>query len=131
MKYINKLLLTVVAIIVAMMLATGCGAEGTGSVDNTTPTPTPTPTEPAHQHLFDEFVEDSQPDCVNDGYTVYKCECGETKKEVYQTAYGHDYNEMTWECRNCGHVVVGLEAPEVCPVCNHPQAYFEVRKENY
>lgn len=36
-----------------------------------------------------------------------------------------------WECRNCGHVVVGLEAPEVCPVCDHPQAYFEVRKENY
>ena len=36
-----------------------------------------------------------------------------------------------WECRNCGHVVVGVEAPEVCPVCNHPQAYFEVRKENY
>ena len=36
-----------------------------------------------------------------------------------------------WECRNCGHVVVGLEAPEVCPVCNHPQAYFEVREENY
>lgn len=36
-----------------------------------------------------------------------------------------------WECRNCGHVVVGLEAPEVCPVCFHPQAFFEVRKENY
>ena len=36
-----------------------------------------------------------------------------------------------WECRNCGHIVVGLEAPEVCPVCNHPQAFFEVRKENY
>ncbi len=36
-----------------------------------------------------------------------------------------------WECRNCGHVVVGLSAPEVCPVCNHPQSYFEVRKENY
>jgi len=36
-----------------------------------------------------------------------------------------------WECRNCGHVVVGLEAPEVCPVCNHPQSFFEVRKENY
>ena len=36
-----------------------------------------------------------------------------------------------WECRNCGHIVVGVEAPEVCPVCNHPQAYFEVRKENY
>ncbi len=36
-----------------------------------------------------------------------------------------------WECRNCGHLVVGTKAPEVCPVCNHPQAYFEVRKENY
>ncbi len=36
-----------------------------------------------------------------------------------------------WECRNCGHVVVGTEAPKVCPVCNHPQSYFEVRKENY
>lgn len=36
-----------------------------------------------------------------------------------------------WECRNCGHVVVGTSAPAVCPVCKHPQAYFEVRKENY
>ena len=36
-----------------------------------------------------------------------------------------------WECRNCGHIVVGTEAPEVCPVCAHPQSYFEVRKENY
>ena len=36
-----------------------------------------------------------------------------------------------WECRNCGHICVGTKAPEVCPVCAHPQAYFEVRKENY
>ncbi|MBP5607366.1 MAG: rubrerythrin family protein [Lachnospiraceae bacterium] len=36
-----------------------------------------------------------------------------------------------WECRNCGHIVVGTGAPEVCPVCNHPQSYFEVREENY
>ena len=36
-----------------------------------------------------------------------------------------------WECRNCGHIVVGTAAPELCPVCKHPQAYFEVRKENY
>ena len=36
-----------------------------------------------------------------------------------------------WECRNCGHIVVGTEAPEVCPVCNHPQSFFEVRSENY
>ena len=36
-----------------------------------------------------------------------------------------------WECRNCGHIVVGTAAPEVCPVCNHPQSYFEIHKENY
>ena len=36
-----------------------------------------------------------------------------------------------WECRNCGHIVVGKEAPEVCPVCNHPPSYFEIHAENY
>ena len=36
-----------------------------------------------------------------------------------------------WECRNCGHIVVGTKAPEICPVCAHPQAYFEVNAENY
>ena len=36
-----------------------------------------------------------------------------------------------WECRNCGHIVIGTEAPDVCPVCNHPQSYFEVHAENY
>ena len=39
--------------------------------------------------------------------------------------------ETMWECRNCGHLVIGKKAPEVCPVCAHPKAYFEVRKENY
>ena len=38
---------------------------------------------------------------------------------------------QVWECRNCGHIAIGEKAPEVCPVCNHPQAYFELRKENY
>ena len=36
-----------------------------------------------------------------------------------------------WECRNCGHIVVGTNAPDVCPVCNHPQSYFEITAENY
>ena len=36
-----------------------------------------------------------------------------------------------WECRNCGHLIMGKKAPEICPVCAHPQSYFEVRKENY
>jgi len=39
--------------------------------------------------------------------------------------------ETMWECRNCGHLVIGKKAPEVCPVCNHPKAYFELRAENY
>ena len=39
--------------------------------------------------------------------------------------------ETMWECRNCGHLVIGKKAPLVCPVCAHPQSYFEVRKENY
>ena len=38
---------------------------------------------------------------------------------------------VMWECRNCGHLVVSAKAPELCPVCAHPQAYFEVRQENY
>ena len=39
--------------------------------------------------------------------------------------------EAIWICRNCGHVVVGKEAPKVCPVCAHPQSFFELKKENY
>ena len=39
--------------------------------------------------------------------------------------------EIMWECRNCGHLVIGKKAPQICPVCAHPQSFFEVRKENY
>ena len=39
--------------------------------------------------------------------------------------------DMIWQCRNCGHIVIGKKAPLVCPVCNHPQSYFEIKKENY
>ncbi len=39
--------------------------------------------------------------------------------------------DAIWVCRNCGHVVVGKTAPEVCPVCNHPQSYFEIKAQNY
>ena len=49
-----------------------------------------------------------------------------------ETASVFEKSEVkVWECRNCGHVVVGTKAPNVCPVCNHPQSYFEVREENY
>ena len=39
--------------------------------------------------------------------------------------------DMIWKCRNCGHIVVGKNAPDVCPVCAHPQSYFEIKAENY
>lgn len=39
--------------------------------------------------------------------------------------------DAIWVCRNCGHIVVGKSAPDVCPVCNHPQSYFEIKAENY
>lgn len=47
-------------------------------------------------------------------------------KEVFERA-----GVQVWECRNCGHIVVGTKAPEVCPVCAHPQSYFEIKCENY
>ena len=39
--------------------------------------------------------------------------------------------DRIWKCRNCGHIVIGKQAPEVCPVCAHPKAYFEIKAENY
>ena len=47
-------------------------------------------------------------------------------KEVFEKS-----EVKVWECRNCGHIVVGTKAPEVCPVCAHPQSYFELHAENY
>ncbi len=40
-------------------------------------------------------------------------------------------NDMIWQCSNCGHIVIGKKAPEVCPVCDHPKAYFMIKAENY
>ena len=49
-----------------------------------------------------------------------------------ETAQVFEKSEVkVWECRNCGHIAVGVKAPEVCPACNHPQSYFDLRAENY
>ena len=49
-----------------------------------------------------------------------------------ETAQVFEKSEVkVWECRNCGHIIVGTKAPEVCPTCAHPQAYFEIHAENY
>ena len=49
-----------------------------------------------------------------------------------ETAQVFEKSEVkVWECRNCGHIVVGTKAPEICPTCAHPQSYFEINAENY
>ncbi len=49
-----------------------------------------------------------------------------------ETATVFEKSEVkVWECRNCGHIVVGTNAPEICPTCNHPKSYFEIHAENY
>lgn len=52
-------------------------------------------------------------------------------KNIEEKAVFEKSGVTVWECRNCGHIVIGTSAPTVCPVCNHPQSYFEVRNENY
>ena len=52
-------------------------------------------------------------------------------KNVETAAVFEKSEVKVWECRNCGHIVVGTKAPEVCPVCAHPQSFFEVHAENY
>ena len=49
-----------------------------------------------------------------------------------ETAQVFERSEVkVWECRNCGHIVVGTKAPEICPICAHPKSYFEIHKENF
>lgn len=52
-------------------------------------------------------------------------------KNVETAAVFEKSEVKVWECRNCGHIVVGTKAPEVCPVCAHPKSYFEIQAENY
>ena len=52
-------------------------------------------------------------------------------KNVETAAVFEKSEVKVWECRNCGHLVTGTKAPQMCPVCAHPQSFFEVRKENY
>ena len=51
-------------------------------------------------------------------------------KEEGDLVFSKD-GDRIWKCRNCGHIVIGKKAPEICPVCSHPKAYFEIKAENY
>ena len=52
-------------------------------------------------------------------------------KYTYFASKARKDGDAIWVCRNCGHIVVGPKAPKVCPVCNHPQSFFELKAENY
>ena len=52
-------------------------------------------------------------------------------KNIEDTRVFSKDGDVIWQCSNCGHIVIGKQAPEECPVCNHPQAYFQVKAENY
>ena len=87
--------------------------------------------------MYENFAKTAE----EEGFPELAAECAIEKhhEERYrallknvETAAVFEKSEVkVWECRNCGHIVVGTKAPEVCPTCNHPQSYFEVHAENY
>ena len=56
---------------------------------------------------------------------------GEAKTIIEEGIVFSREGDTMWQCSNCGHILVGKKAPELCPVCAHPKAYFEIKKENY
>ena len=91
--------------------------------------------------MYDQFAKDAE----EEGFTALAAQfrmvaaIEKTHEERYRKLLANvemqqvfeKAGETMWECRNCGHLVMGKKAPMACPVCAHPQAYFEVRKENY
>ena len=91
--------------------------------------------------MYDAFARDADEEGFTELAAKFRAVAAieKTHEERYrallhnvETAAVFEKSEVTvWECRNCGHIVVGTKAPTVCPVCAHPQSFFEVRKENY
>ena len=91
--------------------------------------------------MYDQFAKDAE----EEGFTALAAQfrmvaaIEKTHEERYRKLLSNvemqqvfeKAGEAIWECRNCGHLVMGKKAPLVCPVCAHPQSYFEIRKENY
>ena len=91
--------------------------------------------------MYDRMAKEAQEEGFTDIARLFKA-VGEIEKEHeerYRKLIANIENGLVfskdgdkiWKCRNCGHIVIGKEAPEVCPVCNHPKAYFEIKAENY
>ena len=91
--------------------------------------------------MYEEFARTAEAEGFNDLAIKFRMVAAIEKEheERYrallnnvETATVFEKSEVkVWECRNCGHIVVGTKAPQICPVCAHPQSYFEVRSENY
>ena len=91
--------------------------------------------------MYKEFAETARAEGFDNIAKLFES-VGEIEKhheERYMKLVGNIENnlvferdeEKIWICRNCGHIVIGKEAPEICPVCSHPKAYFEIKAENY
>lgn len=91
--------------------------------------------------MYKDFAKDAEEEGFSDLAEKFRlvAEIEKTHEERYrkllkniETNQVFEKSEVkVWECRNCGHIVVGTKAPEVCPACNHPKSFFEVREENY
>ena len=91
--------------------------------------------------MYESFSKDAKEEGLDEIARLFKA-VGAIEKEHearYKTLLDNIKNQrvfnkeesVVWVCRNCGHVHVGKSAPKVCPTCNHPQSYFEIKKENY
>ena len=91
--------------------------------------------------MYDQFAKDAREEGFEDiaklfeGVAAIEKEHEERSRKLLENVEGDlvfsRYGDVIWQCSNCGHICVGKKAPEVCPVCAHPQAYFEIKAENY
>ena len=91
--------------------------------------------------MYKEFAETAREEGFNRIANLFEgvAEIEKHHEERYRALLSNVDNELVfskdgdkiWQCRNCGHICIGKNAPEVCPVCSHPQSYFEIKKENY
>ena len=91
--------------------------------------------------MYKEFAETAREEGFERIANLFEgvAEIEKHHEERYRALLSNVNNELVfskdgdkiWQCRNCGHICIGKNAPEVCPVCSHPQSYFEIKKENY